>query len=155
MKYLVVIPARYESSRLPGKPLIELNGLPMVIRTYRQCLKVVSAELICVATDDDRIQQVCTAEGIRVVRTSNECLTGTDRIAEVARHEQADVFINIQGDEPVFNPGDLVALLRAGTVPSLFPINSIARASQRLFSDLTVVYSICLVRRFQVARIVA
>ena len=113
MNYLIVSPARYESSRLPGKPLIELNGVPMVIRTYRQCLKVVSAELICVATDDDRIQQVCTAEGIRVVRTSNECLTGTDRIAEVARHEQADVFINIQGDEPVFNPGDLVALLQA------------------------------------------
>lgn len=113
MKYLVVIPARFDSSRLPGKPLIELNGLPMIIRTYRQCLKVVPAELICVATDDDRIHWVCEAEGIRVVRTSRECLTGTDRVAEVARHEKADVFINIQGDEPIFNPADLVLLLKA------------------------------------------
>lgn len=113
MKHVVVIPARYQSSRLPGKPLVELCGVPMIVRTYRQCLKAVPAAQVLVATDDDRIERVCSREGIRVVRTSSACLTGTDRVAEVALQVPADVYINVQGDEPVFNPSDLQALIEA------------------------------------------
>lgn len=105
--YAVVIPARYESSRLPGKPLVELCGVPMVVRTYRQCLQACSAERIYVATDDIRIADVCRAEGIQVLMTSTNCLTGTDRVAECALLLSAEVLINVQGDEPVFNPDDL------------------------------------------------
>lgn len=113
MDYLVVIPARYESSRLPGKPLLPLLGVPMIVRTYRRCAQVVPQEKIIVATDDERIRECCEAEGIRVVMTSHHCLTGTDRVSEVARQVDADVFINVQGDEPVFNPRDLASLVQA------------------------------------------
>ncbi len=113
MNYIVVIPARYESHRLPGKPLIDLCGVPMIIRTYRQCIKAVPESLVYVATDDDRIRMVCEEEGIRVVMTSINCLTGTDRVAEVAQIIEADTYINVQGDEPVFNPDDLRTLIKS------------------------------------------
>jgi 3-deoxy-manno-octulosonate cytidylyltransferase (CMP-KDO synthetase) len=111
MSFIVVIPARYKSSRLPGKPLVSLCGLPMIVRTYRQCIKVVPAEQVYVATDDERIKSVCEAFSIRVIMTSSDCLTGTDRVAEVARQIEVDTYINVQGDEPVFNPDDLQRLL--------------------------------------------
>ena len=111
MEYAVVIPARYESTRLPGKPLIELCGVPMVVRTYRRCVAAVDADRIYVATDDDRIAEVCRSEKIQVVRTSSTCLTGTDRVAECAQKLDADTFLNVQGDEPVFEPTDLSLLL--------------------------------------------
>lgn len=119
MKFLVVIPARYKSSRLLGKPLIKLCGVPMIVRTYQQCVRAVPAEQIVVATDDDRIRTACETSGIRVVMTSSSCLTGTDRLAEVARMISARTYINVQGDEPVFNPLDLRALIdAAGEYPN-------------------------------------
>jgi len=111
MDYIIVIPARYKSSRLEGKPLIDLNGLPMIVRTYRQCLKAVVANKIYIATDHDLIKKVCVKEGAQVIMTSPNCLTGTDRVAEVAEKIHATTYINIQGDEPLFNPGDLKLLL--------------------------------------------
>lgn len=111
MRYVVVIPARYQSSRLPGKPLVDLCGVPMIVRTYRQCLKVVDASRIYVATDDKRIADVCESYNIQTIMTSSDCLTGTDRIAEVSEVIDADCYINVQGDEPVFNPDDLTLLI--------------------------------------------
>ena len=111
MDYIVVIPARYKSSRLEGKPLIDLNGTPMIIRTYRQCLKAVSPNKIFIATDSDIIEKVCIKEGAQVIITSAECLTGTDRVAEVSEKIKADTYINVQGDEPIFNPEDLKLLI--------------------------------------------
>lgn len=113
MSYAVIIPARYESSRLPGKPLVDLCGVPMIVRTYRQCLKACPAERIHVATDDERVARVCREHGIRTLMTSASCRTGTDRVAECAAALDADVFINVQGDEPVFNPDDLKAFIAA------------------------------------------
>jgi 3-deoxy-manno-octulosonate cytidylyltransferase (CMP-KDO synthetase) len=113
MKTAIVIPARYQSSRLPGKPLTMLRGKPMIIRTYGQCLKAFPAEQIYVATDDQRISKVCEEQGIKVLMTSTECRTGTDRVAECSRHLDADQFINVQGDEPLFNPKDLEKLIEA------------------------------------------
>ncbi len=83
--YLVVIPARYESGRLPGKPLVDLLGVPLVHRTWHRCTKAVPAERIYVATDDRRIFDYCAEVGIQVAMTPNDCLTGTDRIAAFAR----------------------------------------------------------------------
>lgn len=111
MNYCVIIPARYQSSRLPGKPLIDLCGLPMVVRTYKQCIQACPSEKVYVATDDERIRDVCESNNIQVIMTSRDCLTGTDRIAECANYIDADVFINIQGDEPLFNPKDLELLV--------------------------------------------
>nr|VFJ60526.1 MAG: 3-deoxy-manno-octulosonate cytidylyltransferase (CMP-KDO synthetase) [Candidatus Kentron sp. DK] len=111
MRYVVIIPARYQSTRLPGKPLVELCGKPMIVRTYSQCAKVVSPDRIFVATDDQRIVDVCSAAGIQTILTSGNCLTGTDRVAEAAQQLDADVFINVQGDEPIFEPRDLQSLV--------------------------------------------
>ena len=108
---VVIIPARYESSRLPGKPLIPLCGIPMVVRTWRQCVKSVEAQHVFVATDDDRIREVCELNGIQVIMTSGDCLTGTDRLAQAATQVEAEVYINVQGDEPVFNSDHLDKLI--------------------------------------------
>tara|TARA_B110000196_G_scaffold283601_1_gene265621 strand:+ start:1557 stop:2282 length:726 start_codon:yes stop_codon:yes gene_type:complete len=112
MKYYLVIPARYNSKRLPGKPLVDICGIPMIIRTYNQCIKVVPKSKILIATDDIRIKNVCEKQKIKVVMTSKSCLTGTDRIAEVAKKYKADFYLNIQGDEPICNPADIRKLLR-------------------------------------------
>ena len=109
--FIVVIPARYKSSRLKGKPLINLKGVPMIIRTYRQCLKAVPSNLVFVATDNNLIKKVCKKEGANVVMTSSKCLTGTDRVFEVSKKINAKTYINIQGDEPFFNPIDIKLLI--------------------------------------------
>lgn len=99
-----VIPARYESSRFPGKPLVPILGIPMIKRVYDQVKKSKALERVIVATDDERIQNFCEEEGLEVFMTSSSCLTGTDRIAEVAAKLDYDFYINIQGDEPVISP---------------------------------------------------
>jgi len=104
LKILGVIPARYKSSRFEGKPLCIINNIPMIKRTYLQAKKSKLLTKLVVATDDKKIQNYCKSENIPVVMTSEECLTGTDRIAEVAQKEHYDLYVNIQGDEPVIDP---------------------------------------------------
>lgn len=104
MKIIGVIPARYASSRFPGKPLADICGKPMIWWTYHQAKKVKEIDEVYVATDDDRIKAVCEEYNMNVVMTSNEHQTGTDRIAEVAEKVEADIVLNIQGDEPVIEP---------------------------------------------------
>ena len=112
MKYIIVIPARYKSRRLPGKPLANIAGLPMIVRTYNQCTKVVSRDKIIVATDSLKIKKVCDKHNIESLITSTKCLTGTDRVAEVAKKIKCNFYINVQGDEPFFNPNDLKKLIK-------------------------------------------
>ena len=107
MKYLIVIPARYKSERLPGKPLADIGGLPMIVRTYNQCKKVVSKDKIIVATDNLKIKKVCEKYKIKTIMTSTKCLTGTDRVAEVSKKINCNFYIKEQGNEPFFNPLDL------------------------------------------------
>lgn len=83
----------------------------MIIRTYKQCAKACPPERIFVATDDERIRTVCQAHDIQVLMTSKDCLTGTDRVAECAELIDSKVFINVQGDEPLFNPEDLRTII--------------------------------------------
>jgi 3-deoxy-manno-octulosonate cytidylyltransferase (CMP-KDO synthetase) len=113
MRVAVVIPARYQSSRLPGKPLVDLCGVPMIVRTYRQCALAMPPEAIYVATDDERIEQVCRRHAIQCLMTPPHCLTGTDRVAAAAAVVDADIYVNVQGDEPLFNPADLARLVAA------------------------------------------
>lgn len=112
MSFVVIIPARYRSSRLMGKPLIKLKGVPMIVRTYRQCIKAVNKKYVYVATDDKRIKKVCKTNNIKVVMTSKNCLTGTDRVYEASKLLNAKFYINVQGDEPLFNPKDLSKLIK-------------------------------------------
>jgi 3-deoxy-manno-octulosonate cytidylyltransferase (CMP-KDO synthetase) len=111
--YLIVIPARYRSTRLPGKPLIDIAGKPMIIRTAERCLEVAPREQVVVATDDERIAEVCRAHNIRVEMTRDDHRTGSDRVAEVAARIPARAYINVQGDEPVFDPDDIRRVIDA------------------------------------------
>jgi 3-deoxy-manno-octulosonate cytidylyltransferase (CMP-KDO synthetase) len=100
----VVIPARYASSRLPGKPLLDIHGKPMVLRVVDQARKVRGIDDLCVATDDDRIAEVCRQAGVEVVMTDKSHPSGTDRLSEVARLRgwgRDDIVVNVQGDEPL------------------------------------------------------
>ena len=109
--FIVVIPARYGSKRLKGKPLIDIGGIPMIIRTYLQCRKVVDKKFIYIATDDKRIKNVAEKYDANCILTSKKCLTGTDRVAEVSKKITAKFYVNVQGDEPFFNPKDLKKLI--------------------------------------------
>lgn len=103
-KILGVIPARYKSTRFEGKPLALINGIPMIKRTYNQAKKSELLDELVVATEDTRIVNYCESEGIPVIMTSQNCLTGTDRLAEVSKKMDFDLYVNIQGDEPVIDP---------------------------------------------------
>lgn len=106
----IVIPARFASSRLPAKPLLLIHGRPMILRVVDQAKKVEGFDDLCVATDDERIAEICRAEGVDVVLTSPDHPSGTDRLSEVARLKgwaEDDIVVNVQGDEPLL-PAKLV-----------------------------------------------
>jgi len=104
MKTIGIIPARWASSRLPGKPLADLCGKPVIQHVYEQCLKARSLAQIIVATDDERILNAVAAFGGEAVMTASEHPNGTSRVAEVAARIECDYVINIQGDEPMIDP---------------------------------------------------
>ncbi|WP_345798177.1 3-deoxy-manno-octulosonate cytidylyltransferase [Castellaniella sp. MT123] len=115
MKFTVVIPARAASTRLPGKPLLDVGGLPMVIRTARQAAKSGAIRVI-IATDHTDIAQAAASHGVEALITRADHPTGTDRLAEVAEHlnlDDAAIVVNVQGDEPLIDPAliDAVAAL--------------------------------------------
>ncbi len=106
-KYLVVIPARLKSKRLPNKALLEIKGIPMVVRTFRQCKKAIPEKNIVVATDSNKIVYICKKFGVPTIMTSKKHLTGTDRIVEVSKKIKSEIYINLQGDEPIFPSKDI------------------------------------------------
>lgn len=107
MKAVILIPARLDSSRLDRKMLADLEGEPLIVRTWRQALKSRLAEKVVVATDSREIAAVLDACGAEVVMTSPTASCGTERIAEAARHIEGDVFVNLQGDEPLISPENI------------------------------------------------
>jgi 3-deoxy-manno-octulosonate cytidylyltransferase (CMP-KDO synthetase) len=107
MKAVILIPARLDSSRLDRKMLADLEGEPLIVRTWRQALKSRLAERVVVATDSREIAAVLVACGAEVVMTSPTASCGTERIAEAARHIEGDVFVNLQGDEPLISPENI------------------------------------------------
>lgn len=108
MRTVVLIPARYKSSRFPGKPLTLLLNKPMILWVAELSARAVGNENVYIATDDERIASVVNTAGFKSVMTSSEALTGTDRIAEAAEKIEADIYINVQGDEPLISPVDIL-----------------------------------------------
>ncbi len=106
MKTAIVIPARYASTRLPGKPLLRETGKYLIQHVYERASQAHAAAVI-VATDDQRIADAVRAFGGRVEMTRSDHATGTDRVAEVARRLDSDVIVNLQGDEPLIEPCSL------------------------------------------------
>lgn len=115
MSAVVVIPARWASARLPGKPLVPLLGRPMIEWVHAAAARCERVERVIVATDDDRIADACEAFGAEVARTHASHESGTDRVAEVAGELDADVdvVVNVQGDEPLLEPRLIDGLLTA------------------------------------------
>jgi 3-deoxy-manno-octulosonate cytidylyltransferase (CMP-KDO synthetase) len=100
---IIVIPARYHSTRLPGKVLSDIAGKPMIERVYQRAVKA-SAAAVVVATDDERVRDVVEGFGGRAIMTSERHATGTDRLAEAVRFLDADIIVNLQADEPLIEP---------------------------------------------------
>ncbi len=104
MKVIGIIPARYGSSRLPGKPLKLIMGKPMIQHVYEQALKTKNLDTVVVATDDERIMDTVKSFGGTAFMTRADHPSGSDRIAEVAKAYECDIVVNIQGDEPMIQP---------------------------------------------------
>ena len=119
MDILGIIPARYASTRLPGKPLADIGGKPMVWWVHHQLSQVHGLCGVVVATDDKRIEDACQQWGIRTVMTSAACPTHLDRLWEAAGQLDAEFYLCVNGDEPLIEPDCIAALLPpAGTAPS-------------------------------------
>ena len=111
MRAIAVIPARHASTRFPGKPLALLLGRPMVAWVVEAARRAGSLAEVCVATDHEEIARAARTAGARAVMTSPACATGTDRVAEAVRGLDADVVVNLQGDEPALDPTDIDRLV--------------------------------------------
>ena len=104
MAVVAIIPARYGSTRLPGKPLANIGGKPMIQHVYESTLKARGLDRVLVATDDRRVAETVQGFGGEVVMTSKDHASGTDRLAEVARKIKVDWLVNVQGDLPFIQP---------------------------------------------------
>ena len=106
---VAIIPARYASTRLPGKPLVEIAGRPMILHVVERARLASSINRVIVATDDERVFRTVTAAGAEAIMTSPAHRTGTDRLAEVAAQLDAEIIVNVQGDEPLIEPATIEA----------------------------------------------
>ncbi len=103
-RIIAIIPARLESSRLPGKALLDICGLPMIVHVFKRCEFAESLDEVFVATDNNKIRQAVEQYGGKVIMTSSYHKNGTERIAEAAKNIDADIVVNVQGDEALVNP---------------------------------------------------
>lgn len=131
MKIVGVIPSRYQSTRLPGKPLVDICGKPMIWWVYQNVKKVKEFDEVYIATDDDRIRKVCEGFGANVIMTSDNCSCLIDRIQEVSQIVEADYYVSVNGDEPI---------LESEIIPKIIPnfvnnIEPVVRGLVRVFTD--------------------
>ena len=108
---IAIIPARYASTRLPGKPLLDIAGKPMIVRVAERAREVAAINRVSVATDDQRVFDAVIANNHEVMMTSPDHRTGTDRLAEVAAKLDAEIIVNVQGDEPLIEPATVEAAI--------------------------------------------
>jgi 3-deoxy-manno-octulosonate cytidylyltransferase (CMP-KDO synthetase) len=111
LKTIIVIPARYKSTRFPGKPLIKLLGKPMIQWVAELSSRAIGQENVYIATENNKIFSTVVKLGFKAIMTSKNCLTGTDRLAEVAKKIKADIYVNVQGDEPLVDPKDIQKII--------------------------------------------
>lgn len=127
LSWAIIIPARYRSSRFPGKPLAMINGVSLIERVWLQSVKAVDRGKVYIATDDTRICDHVKGFGGQVIMTSSDCLTGTDRVFEAAQKLGLTNVINIQGDEPLIQPETITAFIDKMTAHPDRIINGMAK----------------------------
>lgn len=110
-KTLIIIPARYKSSRFPGKPLKKILGRELILRVADRCKSIINKKDLIIATDNNQISKVVKKDNFNVIMTSTKCLTGTDRVAEVAKKINSKIYVNVQGDEPLVNSRDIKKII--------------------------------------------
>ncbi|MBU1487366.1 3-deoxy-manno-octulosonate cytidylyltransferase [bacterium] len=125
MKVVGIIPARYGSTRFPGKPLALINDKPMIWHTYERALKAKRIDELIVATDDDHIFEVVKNFGAEAVLTFTIFKSGTDRVAAVARDIEADIIVNIQADEPFIDPSSIDKAIEAAAEDPLVLVSTL------------------------------
>ena len=113
MSVIAIIPCRYGAVRFPGKSLADIHGKPMMWHVYQQTKKVKSIDRVVIATDDERIEKVGRELGLEMIMTRGDHFTGTDRVAECAGRLDADILVNVQGDEPMIDPDAIERVARA------------------------------------------
>lgn len=113
-EFVVVIPARIGSGRLARKPLANICDKPMILHTYERALEATDPKNVFIATDSEEILKICENVGAKVVMTTRECATGTDRIAEFSSKIKAQIYINLQGDEPLMKAVNIRRVIKAG-----------------------------------------
>ena len=144
-KVLAVIPARYGSTRLPGKVLADLAGKPLVWHVYNRASQAALVDETLVATDDRRVVDALEPLGVRVLLTRADHATGTDRLAEVARQCPADILVNVQGDEPLIDPGTIDAAIGPLLANPCVPMCTVRHRihDPRRIADSNVVKVVC------------
>ncbi len=129
MRSCIVIPARYKSTRFPGKPLAKILGKEMIIHVAEASSKALDKKDIYILTDDIRIKKVVEKNNFNCLITSEKAITGTDRISEVVDELNYDVFVNVQGDEPLVNPLDISKCIELKSNNPAFVVNGYAKIS--------------------------
>jgi len=128
---LIVIPARFKSTRFPGKPLKKILGKLMIERVWEKCVKAINKENVVVATDDYRIFSFCKLKKINVIITSSSCKTGTDRVFEVSRLKKYKYYVNVQGDEPLIKPQNIKKIIDFGLKNKSYVINGMCKINNK------------------------
>ncbi len=141
LRVAAIIPARFASTRLPGKPLSLIHGWPMVRHVYERTKRAKTVDEVVVATDDQRVMDAVQSFGGRVLMTSPSCPTGTDRLAEASRQIAADIYVNVQGDEPMIDPDTIdiaVNGLKADPDAAIATLSLPLRHLDEMMSDTVV-----------------
>lgn len=124
---VILIPARYGSSRFPGKPLALIAGVPLILRVANICAEALGIENVFIVTDDKRITELCEVNNYQTLISSEDCVTGTDRIASVIDLIPSKIYLNVQGDEPLISPDDILKVYAEKLKHPESVINGVAR----------------------------
>jgi 3-deoxy-manno-octulosonate cytidylyltransferase (CMP-KDO synthetase) len=128
---VIIIPARYASTRFPGKPLAELWGRPLIQHVYQRATRAQCCDRVIIATDDDRIARAAQAFGAEVALTAADHASGTDRVAEAAAGLECDLIVNLQGDEPLVDPAAIDAAVGPLAADHTIPMGTLCAPLER------------------------
>ncbi len=132
LDYIIVIPARYKSSRFPGKPLALIKGKTLLERVWDQCSKAAPKDKIYIATDNKKIYNYCLKKKYQCLMTSTKCLTGTDRVYELSKKIKSKIYINVQGDEPLILPKDIKKIIKYSLKYPNYILNGMCKINNEL-----------------------